>query len=40
VIRFAEKGRREIQIPQVEALSEFIQRCVTPAAPSTTAVMH
>ena len=40
VIRFAEKGRREIQIPQVEALSEFIQRCVTPAAASTTAVMH
>ena len=40
VIRFAEKGRREIEIPQVEALSEFIQRCVTPAAASTTAVMH
>jgi CRP/FNR family transcriptional regulator len=31
VIRFAEKGRREIQIPQVEALNEFIQRCVAPA---------
>jgi CRP/FNR family transcriptional regulator, anaerobic regulatory protein len=40
VIRFAEKGRREIQIPQVEALSEFIQRCVTPAAASSAAVMH
>lgn len=31
VIRFAEKGRRDIQIPQVEALNEFIQRCVAPA---------
>jgi len=40
VIRFAEKGRREIQIPQVEALSEFIQRCVTPAAASSAAVIH
>lgn len=40
VIRFAEKGRREIQIPQVEALSEFIQRCVAPAASGSSAVMH
>lgn len=40
VIRFAEKGRREIQIPQVEALSEFIQRCVAPAAAGRAAVMH
>jgi CRP/FNR family transcriptional regulator len=40
VIRFAEKGRREIQIPQVEALSEFIQRCVAPAAASSAAVIH
>lgn len=31
VIRFAEKGRREIQIPKVEALERFIQRCVAPA---------
>jgi CRP/FNR family transcriptional regulator len=30
LIRFAEKGRREIQIPQVNALSAFIQRSVTP----------
>ena len=42
VIRFAEKGRREIQIPQVEALDAFIQRCVAPAATATAtaAVMH
>jgi len=40
VIRFAEKGRREIQIPQVEALSEFIQRCVAPAATGSSAVIH
>lgn len=40
VIRFAEKGRREIQIPQVEALSEFIQRCVAPASTGSSAVMH
>jgi CRP/FNR family transcriptional regulator len=31
VIRFAAKGRREIQIPQVQALSEFVQRSVAPA---------
>ena len=40
VIRFAEKGRREIQIPQVEALSEFIQRCVAPASTGSSAVMN
>jgi CRP/FNR family transcriptional regulator len=40
VIRFAEKGRREIQIPQVEALSEFIQRCVAPAATGGSAAIH
>jgi CRP/FNR family transcriptional regulator len=45
VIRFAEKGRREIQIPQVEALDAFIQRCVAPAgavaaAGAAVAAMH
>lgn len=45
VIRFAEKGRREIQIPKVEALERFIQSCVAPAAAaqgaaSAVAVMH
>lgn len=32
VIRFNERGRRDIQIPQVEALSAFIQRSMAPAA--------
>lgn len=45
VIRFAEKGRREIQIPKVEALERFIQSCVAPAAAaqgaaSAVAMMH
>lgn len=31
VIRFIEKGRRDIHIPQVEALTAFIQRSVAPA---------
>ncbi len=31
VIDFAEKGRREVRIPNVEALSAFIQRCLSPA---------
>ncbi len=30
VIRFAEKGRREIRIPDVGALSSFVQRCLVP----------
>ncbi|MCW7539787.1 cyclic nucleotide-binding domain-containing protein [Aquabacterium sp. A7-Y] len=37
VIRFAEKGRRDIHIPRVEALTAFIQRSTAPAA---TAAMH
>jgi CRP/FNR family transcriptional regulator, anaerobic regulatory protein len=42
VIRFAEKGRRDIQIPQVAALSDFIQRCVAPAGspPACAAAVH
>ncbi len=41
VIRFAEKGRREIQIPRVEALERFIQGCVAPAGQAATAAaMH
>ena len=32
VIRFIEKGRRDIHIPQVEALTTFIQRSATPMA--------
>ena len=32
VIRFTEKGRRDIHIPQVEALTAFIQRCLRAGA--------
>ena len=32
VIRFNEKGRRDIQIPSVEALTAFIQRSMAPAS--------
>lgn len=31
LIHFAEKGRRDIQIPKVEALAEFVQRSLAPA---------
>ena len=31
LIHFAEKGRRDIQIPQVDALTEFVQRSLAPA---------
>ena len=31
LIEFAEKGRRDIRIPQVEALAQFVQRSLTPA---------
>jgi CRP/FNR family transcriptional regulator len=30
VIGFAEKGRRDIRIPHVDALSAFVQRCLAP----------
>jgi len=30
VIEFAEKGRRDIRIPDVDALSAFVQRCLAP----------
>lgn len=32
IIGFLEKGRRDVSIPNVAALSGFIQRCVAPAA--------
>lgn len=32
VIEFAEKGRRDIRIANVDALSAFVQRCLTPEA--------
>jgi CRP/FNR family transcriptional regulator len=31
VIAFAEKGRRDVHIPDVRALSAFVQRCLAPA---------
>jgi CRP/FNR family transcriptional regulator len=31
LIHFAEKGRRDIRIPEVNALSEFVQHCLAPA---------
>jgi CRP/FNR family transcriptional regulator len=31
VIGFASKGRRDVQIPNVDALSAFVQRCLAPA---------
>jgi CRP/FNR family transcriptional regulator len=34
VIRFSEKGRRDIEIPEVGALTQFIQRSMMPAATS------
>lgn len=30
VISFIEKGRRDVQIPDVDALSAFVQRCLAP----------
>jgi len=30
VIDFAEKGRRDIRIPNVQALATFVQRCLSP----------
>jgi CRP/FNR family transcriptional regulator, anaerobic regulatory protein len=30
VIEFAEKGRRDIRIPDIDALSAFVQRCLAP----------
>jgi CRP/FNR family transcriptional regulator len=31
LIEFAEKGRRDVRIPQVQALAEFVQRSLAPA---------
>lgn len=42
IIAFAEKGRRDVQIPDVGALSAFVQRCVTPAGmpPAGVPALH
>jgi CRP/FNR family transcriptional regulator len=34
VIGFAEKGRRDVHIPDVGALSAFVQSCLAPAQPA------
>jgi len=33
LIHFAEKGRRDIHIPEVNALTDFIQGCLAPSSP-------
>jgi len=40
VIRFTEKGRRDIHIPQVEALTDFIRDLGTPPAAQAAAALH
>ena len=32
VIAFVEKGRRDVQIPDLQALADFVQRCISPEA--------
>jgi CRP/FNR family transcriptional regulator len=39
IIAFAEKGRRDVQIPDVGALSAFVQRCLAPV-PAAAAALH
>ncbi len=34
VISFAEKGRRDVQIPDVRALTAFVQQCLAPVVPT------
>jgi CRP/FNR family transcriptional regulator len=36
LIEFAEKGRREVRIPDLNALSAFMQRCLGSACPAPT----
>ncbi|HJV60749.1 MAG TPA: Crp/Fnr family transcriptional regulator [Albitalea sp.] len=33
LIQFAEKGRRDIRIPEVKALGQFVQSCLAPVSP-------
>jgi CRP/FNR family transcriptional regulator, anaerobic regulatory protein len=40
LIHFVEKGRRDIHIPEVNALSEFIQGCLTPATVPASPVLQ
>jgi CRP/FNR family transcriptional regulator len=34
LIHFAEKGRRDIRIPEVNALADFVQGCLSPITPA------
>jgi hypothetical protein len=34
LIQFVEKGRREIRIPRLDALSEFVRRSLAPGCPA------
>ena len=34
IIAFAEKGRRDVHIPDVGALAAFVQRCIAPPTPT------
>ena len=41
IIAFAEKGRRDVQIPDVGALSAFVQRCIAPVGiPAAITALH
>lgn len=40
VIGFAEKGRRDVQIPDVGALSAFVQRCLAPVPVPAPAMLQ
>jgi CRP/FNR family transcriptional regulator len=41
IIAFAEKGRRDVQIPDVGALAAFVQRCVAPVGmPAAVPALH
>jgi CRP/FNR family transcriptional regulator len=40
VIGFAEKGRRDVQIPDVGALSDFVQRCLAPVPVPAPAMLQ
>ncbi|MET3373521.1 CRP/FNR family transcriptional regulator [Variovorax boronicumulans] len=40
VIGFATKGRRDVQIPDVSALSAFVQRCLSPSMARAPAMLQ
>lgn len=40
IIAFARKGRREVRIPDADALSAFVQRCIAPVPTSKPSLVH